>query len=308
MAASLALGRVFPAKAADTVTVRIGWLRAPNDITLSRARGTLEQALSAHGDRIEWAGPFPAAAPALEAMNAGSIDITAGSSTACITALAANVPMVIYAYQKMSPASEGILVNKNSPLHTIADLAGHTVACNRGGTGEYLLMRALDRAGVDPSRVQRVYLSPSDSGFAFTQGYVDGWSTWDPFISIALKSYGARILADGAAIGSDNAVTLMSSRDFAKSHRDLLQLIFATTQQDNAWSLTHKDEAGRIWSQAMSIPVDLGPAIGSANAVPTTPLTQADITQIDRIADWYVTSKIVPRRPDIASGCVTLNG
>ncbi|MFC7553266.1 hypothetical protein ACFQU7_15005 [Pseudoroseomonas wenyumeiae] len=59
--------------------------------------------------------PFPAAAPALEALNAGSIDITAGSSTACIAALAARIPMVIFAYQKISAGGEGILVKQDSP-------------------------------------------------------------------------------------------------------------------------------------------------------------------------------------------------
>src|SRR5436190_268795 len=71
------------AQAADSV-VRIGWLRGPNDLTLAKARGTLEAALLQKGARVEWAGPFPAAAPAFEALNASSIDITAGSSTSSI--------------------------------------------------------------------------------------------------------------------------------------------------------------------------------------------------------------------------------
>ena len=174
-------------------TVRIGWLRAPNDLTLARAHGSLEKALAEQGVTVAWSGPFAAAAPAMEAMNAGAIDITAGSSTSSITALAGGVPMVVFAYQAMSPASEAILVPRNSPIRTLKDLEGHTVAVNRGGTGEYLLMRALDRNGVDPSRVRRVYLSPSDSGPSFLAGRVDAWATWDPFVAIAIAKYGGRV-------------------------------------------------------------------------------------------------------------------
>ena len=140
--------------------VRIGWLRGTNDITLGKARGTLEAALAKQGARVEWDGPFPAAAPAVEAMNAGAIDITVGSSTSSVASLAAKAPIVIFAYQRMSPDGEAILVKAGSPIHSIADLAGHSVAVNRGGTGEYLLMRALEKNGVDPARVKRVYLGP----------------------------------------------------------------------------------------------------------------------------------------------------
>jgi sulfonate transport system substrate-binding protein len=306
LSAALLLPALAPARAAEGEAVRIGWLRAPNDLTTGRARGTLEKALAAQGAKLEWAGPFPAAAPALEALNAGSIDITAGSSTACIAALAARIPMVIFAYQKISAGGEGILVKQDSPIRSLADLAGKSVAVNRGGTGEYLLMRALDRNGVDASAVKRVYLSPSDSGAAFTQGHVDAWATWDPFVVIGVQNYGARVLADGAAIGSDNAVTLMASRGFVEKKRPLLQAVFDTCLADNRWAQNNKNEAGRIWAEAMSLPAALAPAIGENNAVPTRGVTDADVAQIEQIADWYVSSKIVPRRPDIAAGVVKL--
>jgi sulfonate transport system substrate-binding protein len=302
-AAALALPAIARA---DTTVVRIGWLRGPNDITLGRARGTIEKALAAHGASVQWAGPFAAAAPALEALNAGAIDVTAGSSTASITGLAAGVPFVVFAYQKMSPASEGIVVKQDSPIRTLADLKGRTVAVNRGGTGEYLLMQALARNGVDAASVKRVYLSPADSGAAFDQGHVDAWATWDPFVSIAVRSYGARILADGARIGSDNAVTLMASTKFATEHRDLLQVLFDTARADNAWSLDHKDEAGRIWAEAMTMPASYGDVIGANNAVPTTGVTPQDLKQMEQIADWFVDSHIIPTRPDVARGVVML--
>lgn len=146
------------AQAQAPIVVRIGWLRGPNAITLGRACGTIEKALAAHGATVQWAGPFAAAAPALEALNAGAIDVTAGSSTASITGLAAGVALVVFAYQKISAAGEGILVKQDGPMKTLADLKGHTVAVNRGGTGEYLLMRGLAHNNIDPATVKRIYL------------------------------------------------------------------------------------------------------------------------------------------------------
>lgn len=305
MAVLLAAAGGIDSGHADEV-VRIGWLRAPNDLTLAKAHGSLEKALAEKGARLEWAGPFPAAAPAFEALNAGSIDITAGSSTSVITALAADIPVVVFAYQKMSPGSEGILVKANSPIASLKDLIGRSVAVNRGGTGEYLLVRALEANGVDPASVTRVYLSPSDSGPAFVQGHVDAWATWDPFVAIAKTAYDGRVLADGKAIGSDNAVVLVASRAFTDGRRELLQTIFDVVKAENAWAVAHPAEAGAIWVKEMAIPAELAGEIGANNAVPTRAVTPADAEQIGRIADWYVAAKIVPTKPNIAAGVVEL--
>ncbi|MBD8664440.1 aliphatic sulfonate ABC transporter substrate-binding protein [Rhizobium sp. CFBP 8752] len=292
-------------QAADPV-VRIGWLRGPNDITLAKSRGTLEKALSEKGIKVEWAGPFPAAAPAFEALNAGSIDITAGSSTSAIAALSAKIPLVIFAYQKMAPGSEGIVATKGSGIATIRDLAGKKVAVNRGGTGEYLLMRGLETNGIDPASVERVYLSPSDSGPSFSQGHVDAWATWDPFLTIAEKAYDGTVIADGAAIRSDNAVVLVASREFAKDKADQLQLVFDVIKAENAWAVANKPEAGAIWAKEMIVPAELGAKIGENNAVPTTAVSQSAVKQINAVAEWYAKSGIIPAVPDIADGVVEL--
>lgn len=297
---------LIPAAQAADQTIRIGWLRGPNDITLAKSRGTLEKALAEKGIKVEWAGPFPAAAPAFEALNAGSIDITAGSSTSAIAALSAKIPLVIFAYQKMSPGAEGIVVKKDSGIASIKDLAGKKVAVNRGGTGEYLLMQGLQTNGVDPKSVERVYLSPSDSGPSFTQGHVDAWATWDPFLTIAETAYDGKVVADGAAIKSDNAVVLVASKEFAKSKADQLQFIFDVIKSENAWAVANKEEAGTVWVKEMNVPSNLAAKIGENNAVPTTSVTDADVKQIGAVAEWYAKSGIIPALPNVKDSVISL--
>lgn len=297
---------LIPAAQAADQTIRIGWLRGPNDITLAKSRGTLEKALAEKGIKVEWAGPFPAAAPAFEALNAGSIDITAGSSTSAIAALSAKIPLVIFAYQKMSPGAEGIVVKKDSGIASIKDLAGKKVAVNRGGTGEYLLMQGLQTNVVDPKSVERVYLSPSDSGPSFTQGHVDAWATWDPFLTIAETAYDGKVVADGAAIKSDNAVVLVASKEFATSKADQLQLVFDVIKSENAWAVANKEEAGTVWVKEMNVPSNLAAKIGENNAVPTTSVTDADVKQIGAVAEWYAKSGIIPALPNVKDSVISL--
>lgn len=303
----LALALVVTGTAAHAGDVlKIGWLRAPNDITLAKAHGALERALKPLDVTVEWVGPFAAAAPAFEALNAGAIDMTAGSSTAVISGLSANMPIVVFAYQKMSAGAEGILVPRASAIQSIADLKGKSVAVNRGGTGEYLLVRALETAGIDAASVKRVYLSPSDSAAALATGHVDAWATWDPFITLGKANYDARVIADGAAIKSDNAVVLVASRDLANKRPTVLKTVFETLERENVWAVAHPLDAGRIWAEAMSLKPDLSEAIGANSAVPTRGVTTADIAQMGAIAEWSLRQGIVTVKPDVAKGVVEL--
>ncbi|WP_244563388.1 ABC transporter substrate-binding protein [Pantoea rodasii] len=143
------------AQAAEDITLRIGFLRGPTDLALAKEKGTLEKALAAHHVKVEWAGPFSAAAPAYEALNAGAIDLTTGSSTAFVTAIAAGLPLQFFAYQAMPANGEGIVVRNESHIASLNDLRGKKVAVNKGGTGEYLLSRALSSAGIPEDAVQK---------------------------------------------------------------------------------------------------------------------------------------------------------
>ena len=294
-----------PARAEQVV--RIGWLRGTNDITLSKARGTLDRALAAQGAHIEWDGPFPAAAPAAEALNAGAIDITVGSSTSAVASLAADAPLVIFAYQRMGPDAEALVVKEGSPIHGIADLPGHSVAVNRGGTGEYLLARALQTHGIDPASVKRVFLGPADAGPAFASGAVDAWVAWDPFLSIALDDYGARVVANGPAMGSQNAIVMLASRTFTAQHRPLLQVVYDTLRADNAWSVAHPQEAGAIWARELKVPAAMAARFGARDAVPTVAAGPAQAQQIQSITAWYVAAGIIPAKPDLAGSTIDLS-
>ena len=63
------------AGAAPTQRIRVAYLKW-GLLPPVKARGTLEKELASQGIAIEWVGPFPNFAPLLEAMNAGSADLS----------------------------------------------------------------------------------------------------------------------------------------------------------------------------------------------------------------------------------------
>lgn len=127
-----------------------------------------------------------------------------------------------------------------------------------------------------------------------------------PLPDDAEKAYDGKVIADGAAIKSDNAVVLVSSRDFAKDKADQLQLVFDVIKSENAWAVANKAEAGAIWAKEMNIPTDLGAKIGENNAVLTTRVSDTNVKQIGAVAEWYAKSGIIPALPDVAAGAVSL--
>jgi sulfonate transport system substrate-binding protein len=80
---------------------------------------------------------------------------------------------------------------------------------------------------------------------ALNGGHVDAWATWDPFLTVVLQNGSARILSDGAQLGSENAIAYFVSQDFLRAHQAIIAAVFQTLKQENAWARDHKLEAAR---------------------------------------------------------------
>src|ERR1700755_2450579 len=178
--------------------VRIGYQKY-GKLVLLKGRGTLEDKLKPLGYCVAWT-EFPSAPPLLEALNVGAIDFGIAGETPPIFAQAAGAPLVYLAYDPPAPQGEAILVPKDSPLKSVADLRGKKVALNKGSNVHYLLVKALEKAGVKYSEIDPVFLAPADARAAFERGAVDAWVIWDPFQAAAEAATGARTLADGTGI------------------------------------------------------------------------------------------------------------
>ena len=178
--------------------VRIGFQKY-GKLVLLKSKGSLEARLKALGYGVTWT-EFPSGPPLLEAINVGAIDFGNTGEAPPIFAQAAGAPIRYVAYEPPAPAGEAILVPKDSPLKSVADLRGRKVALNKGSNVHYLLVKALEKAGVKYSDITPVFLAPADARAAFERGSVDAWAIWDPFQAAAESATAARTLADGRGI------------------------------------------------------------------------------------------------------------
>ena len=154
-----------------------------------------------------------------------------GESFGTTIASPAGADFVYIGYDPASPLAEAIVVPKDSPIKSVAELKGKKVALNKGSNVHYLLVKALEKAGLAYSDVQTVFLPPADARAAFERGAVDAWVIWDPFLAAAEKQLGARVLADGRGLVSNHQFYLASRAPscFSAEARNGSQITQAST-------------------------------------------------------------------------------
>src|SRR5690606_33942878 len=185
-----------------------------------------------------------------------------------------------------SPAGEAIIVPKDSPLKSVADLKGRKVALNRGSNVHYLLVRALEKAGVNYRDVNVSYLAPADARAAFERGSLDAWVIWDPFLAAAEKQLGARVLADGSGLVANHQFFL-ASRSYAEKNARLLAIVLDEIDKIDQWSSRNLPEVTAILAKQTGLESGVVELAAKRLAYGVRPVTPAVIADQQKIADVF---------------------
>lgn len=295
LAGALALGAT-PARAQEKV-VRIGYQKY-GTLILLKNKGLLEPLLKPLGYSVKWA-EFPAGPQLLEALNAGAVDFGNTGEAPPIFAQAAGAPLVYVGYEPAAPQGEAILVPKNSPLKTVADLKGKTVALNKGSNVHYLLVKALEKAGVPYSDIKTAYLTPADARAAFERGSVDAWAIWDPFQAAAEKTIDARQLADGTGIVS-NYQFYLSTRTFADQAPQVVDVLLKGVAEVGAWVKANPKAAAAEFSPLIGIPAPILEVALARQQYDVKPITPEVAAAQQQVADAFLALGLIPKPIRIA--------
>src|SRR6202044_1362782 len=133
------------AQNADNV-IRIGYQKY-GTLVLLKAHGSLEKRLAPLHVEVQWT-EFPAGPQLLEGLNVGSIDFGTVGEAPPIFAQAAGADLVYVGNEPSASAAEAIVVPANSPIKSVNELKGKKVALNKGSNVHYLLVKLLEKAGV----------------------------------------------------------------------------------------------------------------------------------------------------------------
>lgn len=196
-----------------------------------RREGHFDRALAAVNARIEWVPAAGAFSANFEAMNAGAINASGGAVSPIVGALAHNLKFKIFAISERSNGRQGgIIVPKDSPVRSIADLRGKRVAVNLAAHGDYMLLKALANAHIPATAVERVSIQPPDAAAAFASGKIDGWATFGVFFNTAVKN-GAHVLAYEGDLQSDDVTVVAASESVLKQNPRAFQALLRVAQE-----------------------------------------------------------------------------
>ncbi|MDI2027615.1 ABC transporter substrate-binding protein [Saccharopolyspora sp. TS4A08] len=191
---------------ADKPVLRVGDQTGETESRL-RAAGLLDDLPY----EIEWAR-FPAAANLHEALRADAVDIGSAADSPTVAAIAGGSPIKAVAAWNNGGKGTYVLVPKDSPIRTLADLKGKRISpSTRGSVAHYLVLGALKQAGLSESDATLNYLSPTDASSAFSTGSIDAWATWGVYAARTRGELGARVLTDGTGINS--GLSVLSATD-----------------------------------------------------------------------------------------------
>ena len=279
--------------------LRIGYQKSDPVFILIKQEASLEKKLEPLGIKVSWY-EFPAGPQMLEGLNVGSIDFGTVGETPPIFAQAANAKITYVGYKPSSPKSEAIIVQENSTIKSVADLKGKKVALNKGSNVHYLLVKALEDAGLKYSDVQPVFLAPSDARAAFQQGSVDAWVIWDPFLAAAETSIGAKVIQDGTNTVNNHQFYL-AEESYAVRRPDVVAIIFDELKKVNDWAVSKPKEVANALAPLTGLDVVTLEKALERGGYGISYLNDKVITEQQKIADTFYDLKLIPKKLDIKS-------
>ncbi|HWC82801.1 MAG TPA: ABC transporter substrate-binding protein [Pseudonocardiaceae bacterium] len=297
---------VSPA-ALSSVTLRVGDQKGAGLQVLLQAAGLADTPY-----KLSWS-TFTSGPPLLEAANDNAVDVGEVGNTPPIFSAAANGNIDVVAALRSS-VGDSVLVGKNSPIHSLADLRGKTIAVAKGSSANGTLLNTLAKAGLKPSDVTISYLQPADAYAAFSQGSVAAWAVWDPYVTEAVANLGAKQLVSGAdalhGTGLAAGSPLSNGYSFLTASRTALAdagrntaLADFVTRVDKAeqWAATHLDAWAAIYAQQTGIPLaTVQKAIGQIVLSPVT-LDDSVVAAEQKLSDAFTSAGQLPGKVAFSS-------
>ncbi|WP_055563276.1 ABC transporter substrate-binding protein [Streptomyces atriruber] len=242
-----ACGGAAGAEDSRTVTVTVGYQsKTINTVTagtLLRSLGYFEEELAARGKKdgktykVKWQD-YATGAPITAQMTTGKIDIgSMGDFPLLINAargkqLRQPTRLVSITGYNLRGGLNTVVTRPDSDLRSLADLRGKKVSTSIGSAADGTLIRALEKAGIDPKQgVRKLNQQPSVGASALTAGSIDALSqfvAWPGQLAFEGK---AKALYDGADLNLPTFHGVTVREEFAEERAGVLDDFLAAQRR-----------------------------------------------------------------------------
>ena len=296
LGAALALGLLSTVQAGDLQPLRV-----------ANQKSTIKALLEASGEsqnvpyEIKWS-EFPSASPLGEALNAGAVDVGALGDAPYVFALGAGASIkVISIIHAEGRNTTALLVPKESPIKTAADLKGKKIVTGRGSIGHYLAIKALNDAGLTTQDVQFIFLLPAESRLVLDNGTADAWATWDPYTTVVTSQSNARVLVSGKHLLSNHLYFAATGQAIADKRVQLDDFV-ARIDRAYAWANTHPEQYAAAQAKITGLPLAVHIEVAKDTHLSPVTIDDTVIHGLQATADTYVKEGLLSKHIDVSQG------
>ncbi|MFD8230837.1 ABC transporter substrate-binding protein [Streptomyces sp. NPDC059696] len=267
----------------STVTVTVGYQsRTINTVTagtLLRSLGSFEKQLNSLHDgvhyEVNWQD-YATGAPITAQMTAGKIDIgSMGDFPLLINAARGkqlNNPtrLVSVTGYNLRGGLNTIVTAPGSELTSLKDLKGKKVSTSVGSAADGTLVRALQRAGIDPdSGIEKLNQQPSVGASALTAGSTDALSQFVAWPGLLAFQGKAKALYDGARLNLPTFHGVTAREDFAKQRPAVLEAFLKAQAEATDYLNDHPVDAAEKVAKATGLPAEVVYLYNGAHGIAT---------------------------------------
>jgi NitT/TauT family transport system substrate-binding protein len=267
----------------STVTVTIGYQsRTINTVTagtLLRSLGYFEKELNSLPDgktyKVDWQD-YATGAPITAQMTAGKIDIgSMGDFPLLINAargkqLGKPTRLVSVTGYNLRGGLNTIVTSPDSKLASLADLRGKKVSTSVGSAADGTLVRALQRAGIDPGKgIEKLNQQPAVGASALTAGSTDALSQFVAWPGLLTYQGKAKALYDGAELNLPTFHGVTAREDFAKQRPAVLEAFLKAQAEATDYLDDHPVAAAESVAKATGLPAEVVYLYNGAHGIST---------------------------------------
>ncbi|TCZ75073.1 aliphatic sulfonate ABC transporter substrate-binding protein [Paenibacillus albiflavus] len=277
--------------------ITIGYQKG-NTLNILKEHGNLDKALSEKGYKVEWK-VFSTGTVLLEALNTNNIDFGHASDGNAVFMQAGGHPLNYVASESPYPEGVALVAKADSEIQSVNDLKGKTIGVTKGGNQHYLLLVALEKAGIALNEVNiKFYKDAAEGLAAFTKGEFDVYGTWDPYLAIVENTVKTRTIVNGSG-NSENRTFYFATKDLLDKKPEVVSIILQELHNADQWANANKQEISKILSSELGL--DIAP-LQKAIDRRTFGVQQIDdsiITSQQQLADKFVEAGLLDAKVNI---------
>jgi NitT/TauT family transport system substrate-binding protein len=250
---------------------------------------------------------FDSYTDSLNALNTGNLSANSQTLNDTLSSVSGGAKQTIVLVNDNSTGNDKIIAAPG--IASVADLKGKKVAAEQGTVDHYLLLLALQKAGLSEKDITFTPLVTDQAAAAFKAGKVDAVGVFAPFTTTALELPGSKAIATSADFPGAIPDHLVFTQQFVADHPTEIQAVVQTWFDTLAWIKDNKAEAVSIMAKRAGVSdddyktYDAGTSIFTKDQNLEAFSPGSDSKHLDyqanQIAEFLVSTKLVDKKPPL---------